>query len=108
MNISETMASIRWMMEKHLGKYERTSGAPIGIKPATKTDYIPPRPPVRSAFVLEALSRYEKGERIKDISIAMGSTPTTVGNIVHRKNSYADLPYSEKDIIVFMQSKNRQ
>lgn len=102
------MASIRWMMDKHLGKYERISSAPIGIKPAIKKEYVPPRPPVRSAFILEALSRYEKGERIKEIAIAMGSTPTTVGNIVHRKNSYADLPYSEKDIIVYMQSKNRK
>ena len=102
------MASIRGMMDKHLGKYERISSAPIGIKPAIKKEYVPPRPPVRSAFILEALSRYEKGESIKEIAIAMGSTPTTVGNIVHRKNSYADLPYSEKDIIVYMQSKNRK
>ncbi len=107
MNISETMASIRWMMEKHLGKYDNAPASPIGLAPVNREPRAQ-RPAVRSDFVLEALRRYEDGERIRDIARTMGSTETTVGNIVRRTGCYADLPREEKQIIAYMKGKKRE
>lgn len=107
MNISETMASIRWMMEKHLGKYDNAPASPIWLSPVKEENRVQ-RAPVRLPFVLEALRRFEKGERIKDIAAALNSTQTTVGNIVKRRGCYEDLPKTEKEIIKYMKGKNRE
>lgn len=108
MNITETMASIRWLMEKHLGKYESTSDIPIGHASVTeRKDHIR-RAPVDSAFVLEAIRRYKEGQHIKAIAKELDSTETTVGNIVHRRKYYSDLPTTKKEIIMYMRKKGRE
>lgn len=107
MNISETMASIRWMMEKHLGKYDNAPATPIALASIT-CEPRTQRAPVRLPFVLEAIRRYEKGERVRDIARALNSTETTVGNIVKRRGCYEDLPKTEKEIIKYMKGKNRE
>ena len=107
MNISETMESIRWLMEKHLGKYDGTPIAPISDHPLGLTPRVV-RPPANTAFVLEALRRYEQGQSLTQIALEMNSTMTTIGNIVKRRNSYAKLPVKQKDIIAFMKARNRQ
>jgi DNA-binding NarL/FixJ family response regulator len=108
MNISETMASIRWLMEKHLGKYENSTDIPIGsISVTDRKDHVR-RPPVTTAVVLEALRLYKEGQQIKAIAKKLDSTDTTVGNIVHRRKYYSDLPHTKKDIIAYMKNKGRE
>jgi hypothetical protein len=108
MNISETMASIRWLMEKHLGKYEYASDIPICSTSVTERKDHVRRAPVTSTFVLEAIKRYKEGQHIKSIAKALDSTETTVGNIVHRRKYYHDLPHTKKDIIAYMKNKGRE
>lgn len=108
MNISETMASIRWLMEKHLGKYEYATDIPIAHASVTERKDHVRRAPVTSTFVLEAIKRYKEGQHIKSIAKALDSTETTVGNIVHRRKYYHDLPHSKKDIIAYMKNKGRE
>ena len=108
MNISETMASIRWLMEKHLGKYESSSDIPISYANVTERKDHVRRAPVTSKFVLEAIRRYKDGQPIKFIARDMDSTETTVGNIVHRRKYYSDLPHTKKDIIAYMKKKGRE
>lgn len=101
------MASIRWMMEKHLSKYDNAPASPISLAPIEDENRVQ-RAPVRLPFVLEALRRFENGERIKDIAEALNSTQTTVGNIVKRRGCYSDLPKTKKQIIEYMKGKNRE
>jgi hypothetical protein len=108
MNISETMASIRWLMEKHLGKYEYATDIPIAHASVTERKDHVRRAPVTSTFVLEAIKRYKAGQHIKSIAKALDSTETTVGNIVHRRKYYSDLPHTKKDIIAYMKNKGRE
>jgi hypothetical protein len=108
MNISETMASIRWLMEKHLGKYEYASDMPICSTSVTERKDHVRRAPVTSAFVLEAIRRYKEGQHIKSIAKDLDSTETTVGNIVHRRKYYSDLPHTKKQIIAYMKNKGRE
>lgn len=108
MNISETMASIRWLMEKHLGKYEYASDMPICSTSVTERKDHVRRAPVTSAFVLEAIRRYKEGQHIKSIAKDLDSTETTVGNIVHRRKYYSDLPTTKKEIISYMKKKGRE
>jgi hypothetical protein len=108
MNISETMASIRWLMEKHLGKYEYASDMPICSTSVTERKDHVRRAPVTSAFVLEAIRRYKAGQHIKSIAKDLDSTETTVGNIVHRRKYYSDLPTTKKEIISYMKKKGRE
>jgi hypothetical protein len=108
MNISETMASIRWLMEKHLGKYEYATDIPIAHASVTERKDHVRRAPVTSTFVLEAIKRYKAGQHIKSIAKALDSTETTVGNIVHRRKYYHDLPHTKKDIIAYMKNKGRE
>jgi hypothetical protein len=108
MNISETMASIRWLMEKHLGKYEYASDMPICSTSVTERKDHVRRAPVTSAFVLEAIKRYKEGQHIKSIAKDLDSTETTVGNIVHRRKYYSDLPHTKKQIIAYMKNKGRE
>jgi hypothetical protein len=108
MNISETMASIRWLMEKHLGKYEYASDMPICSTSVTERKDHVRRAPVTSAFVLEAIRRYKEGQHIKSIAKDLDSTETTIGNIVHRRKYYHDLPHTKKDIIAYMKNKGRE
>lgn len=107
MNISETMESIRWLFDKHLGKYESQSDVPLGkISERERKDHVR-RAPVTSNFILEAIRRYKDGQPIKFIARDMDSTETTVGNIVHRRKYYSDLPHTKKDIIAYMAKKGR-
>jgi hypothetical protein len=108
MNISETMSSIRWLMEKHLGKYEYATDIPIAHASVTERKDHVRRAPVTSTFVLEAIKRYKAGQHIKSIAKALDSTETTVGNIVHRRKYYSDLPHTKKDIIAYMKNKGRE
>jgi len=108
MNISETMASIRWLIEKHLGKYEYASDMPICSTSVTERKDHVRRAPVTSAFVLEAIRRYKEGQHIKSIAKDLDSTETTVGNIVHRRKYYSDLPHTKKQIIAYMKNKGRE
>ena len=108
MNISETMASIRWLMEKHLGKYEYASDIPICSTSVTERKDHVRRAPVTSAVVLEAIRRYKSGQHIKSIAKDLDSTETTIGNIVHRRKYYSDLPYTKKQIIAYMKNKGRE
>jgi len=108
MNISETMSSIRWLMEKHLGKYESSSDMPICSTSVTERKDHVRRAPVTSAFVLEAIRRYKEGQHIKSIAKDLDSTETTVGNIVHRRKYYSDLPHTKKQIIAYMKNKGRE
>jgi hypothetical protein len=57
---------------------------------------------------LEAIKRYKAGQHIKSIAKALDSTETTVGNIVHRRKYYHDLPHTKKDIIAYMKNKGRE
>lgn len=102
------MASIRWLMEKHLGKYEYATDIPIAHASVTERKDHVRRAPVTSTFVLEAIKRYKEGQHIKFIAKALDSTETTVGNIVHRRKYYHDLPHSKKDIIAYMKNKGRE
>jgi len=108
MNISETMASIRWMMEKHLGKYENQSDELIALPPPKEQQLPIQRAPLKSTAVIEALRRYKSGQRIKDIAALLDSTPTTISKIVHRRGCYADLPATETNIKAFLKSKGRE
>jgi hypothetical protein len=108
MNISETMESIRWLFDKHLGKYEYATDIPIARASLSERKDHVRRPPVTSAFVLEAIKRYKDGHQIKFIARDMGSTETTVGNIVHRRKYYHDLPHTKKEIIAYMKKKGRE
>lgn len=100
------MASIRWLFEKHVGKYEKMPAPPISMA-ALKDERRPQRPPVRLAFVLEAIRRYEEGETVRDIAIAMDSNYTTVWSIVKRGDRYSDLPQTKEGIIKYMTERNR-
>ena len=95
-------------MEKHLGKYESTSDIPIGHVSVTERKDHVRRAPVTSAVVLEAIRRYKEGQHIKSIAKDLDSTETTIGNIVHRRMYYSDLPHTKKDIIAYMKNKGRE
>lgn len=108
MNISETMANIRWLMEKHLGKYEFSSDIPVwNFTEKERKDPVR-RPPVRLDFVLEAIRRHKAGQHIKTIAKELNSSDTTVGNIIHRRRYYSDMPETEKEIIAYMKKKGRE
>ena len=102
------MASIRWLMEKHLGKYEYATDIPIAHASVTERKDHVRRAPVTSTFVLEAIKRYKAGQHIKSIAKALDSTETTIGNIVHRRKYYSDLPHTKIDIIAYMKNKGRE
>jgi DNA-binding NarL/FixJ family response regulator len=107
MNVSDTMNSIRWLFEKHLGKYESSSDLPIGrVTVAERKDSVKGAT-VNSEFTIEALRRYSRGEQIKSIAQALGSNETTVGNVVRRKKSYSNLPHTKKAIIAYFKERNR-
>jgi DNA-binding NarL/FixJ family response regulator len=57
---------------------------------------------------LEAIRRYKEGQHIKSIAKDLDSTETTVGNIVHRRKYYSDLPHTKKQIIAYMKNKGRE
>jgi tRNA(Arg) A34 adenosine deaminase TadA len=107
MNVSDTMNSIRWLFEKHLGKYESSAGLPIGKTTVSERKETVKGATVNSTFTIEALRRHAEGQQIKSIAKDMGSNETTVGNIVRRKKSYSELPYTKKEIIAYFKERNR-
>jgi chorismate-pyruvate lyase len=107
MNVSDTMASIRWLLEKHLGKYESQGNVPIGKVVSEERKETRRGAEVNSAFVIEALRRYSEGQQIKSIARDLDSNETTVGNIVRRRKSYSNLPHTKKAIIAYFKERNR-
>jgi DNA-binding NarL/FixJ family response regulator len=106
MNVSDTMNSIRWLFEKHLSKYE-SSDIPIGKVSVDERKETVKGATVNSTFTIEALRRYKQGEQIKSIAEALGSNETTVSNVVRRKKSYSNLPYTKRAIIAYFKERNR-
>ena len=107
MNISETMASIRWLMEKHLGKYE-FSDAPMSPASAMERRESRKLAKVDSTLAIEAIRRHGLGQSIKGIAIDLGSNEMTIGNIIHRRKGYATLPKSISLIRKWFKERNRE
>jgi len=108
MNISDTMQSIRWLLEKHLGKYESSSDVPISPASITERRESRKLAKVDSTLAIEAIRRHGLGQSIKGIAIDLGSNEMTIGNIIHRRKGYATLPKSIPLIRKWFKERNRE
>lgn len=104
--ITETMASIRWLLEKHLGKYDHTMSS--AASKATERRESRKLVPINSTLALEVLKRHKAGQQIKSIARELGTNEVSVGHIVHRRISYATLPHTKRDIIKWFKERNRE
>lgn len=106
MNISDTMASIRFLFEKHLGKYDAKVSAPISKAEERRESRKLAK--INSTLALEVLKRHKAGHQIKSIARELGTNEVSVGHIVHRRISYATLPHTKRDIIKWFKERNRE
>lgn len=108
MNVSDTMQSIRWLLEKHLGKYESSTDTPICPSSITERRESRKLAKVDSTLAIETLRRYKLGQSIKGIAIDLGSNEMTIGNIIHRRHTYKTLPKSIPLIRKWFKERNRE
>ena len=106
MNISETMASIRFLFEKHLGKYDDNTSAPISKAEERRESRKLAR--INSTLELEVLKRNKAGQTIKSIARELGTNEVSVGHIIHRRISYATLPHTKRETIKWFKERNRE
>lgn len=106
MNISDTMASIRFLFEKHLGKYDANVSAPIGRAEERRESRKLAQ--INSTLALEVLKRHKAGQQIKSIALELGTNEVSVGHIIHRRVSYKTLPRTKRGIIKWFKERNRE
>lgn len=107
MNITDTMTAIRFMMEKHLGKYESRMDSPIAIRAKERKEHKKGKSP-GVEFVLDAIKRHEMGTTIKEIGRQMDSTETTIGNIINRRKAFKEMPFEEQQIRAWFYKKDNK
>ena len=95
MNISETMASIRWLFEKHM---KDDTSVPLAPASSFQRKERAPSAIVTTEMILDAIRLHKTGWRITDISKKWETSPATISNIVHRKRGYTTMPSGERAI----------
>ena len=86
-NVSDTMRSIRWLMEKHVKDVDMSATATIRVEKEPK-----PYGFMTSDIIINVLKLSAEGKRNKDVAKLTNLSPTTVSNIVRKKGSYANRP----------------
>jgi hypothetical protein len=86
-NVSDTMRSIRWLMEKHVKDVDMSATATVTVEKEPK-----PYGFMTSDIIINVLKLSAEGKRNKDVAKLTGLSPTTISNIVGKKGSYAKRP----------------
>lgn len=107
MNISDTMASVRWMFEKHMKRYEGQTDVPICLHNGPDRD--PPKPAmvITADFAISVLEKHRAGQTAKSIAKELGGNEMTVGNIIRRRRGYKTMPDTNKGIIQWFKNRKK-
>lgn len=107
-SVSETMASIRFLFNKHMKKFD-LDDKPIKIDPMKLAksemgyDY---RNPITLEMLLSVIKQLREAKlRYSEIAKAHDMSITTVLNIKNKKRSYAGMPDDEEQIKAWFNSK---
>ena len=88
-SISDTMANIRYLLDKHCKGIENSSGAPM--LPPRKTNRY--NKPIKIEKAFEIAKELDKGLDLNEAVIRFNYTKQTLWNIKNRKNRFAVIPY---------------
>lgn len=104
MNISETMASIRWLFDKHC-KDESLPIYPIHVEERKERSE---SAKVTVDLAVEAMKMAAEGRMTKDIARHFATSPTTISNIINKKNAYKTMPSTEQEIRAWFKQRKRK
>lgn len=104
MNISETMASIRWLFDKHC----KDDFLPIAPATVEERKERAETTKVTVDLVVEAMKMTAEGRMTKDIARHFGTSPTTISNIINKKNAYRTMPSTEQEIRAWFKQRRKK
>jgi hypothetical protein len=104
MNISDTMASIRWLFEKHM----KDVSVPLAPASSFQRKEQAPSAVITLELILGALKLHKQGWMTTEIAKRWETSPTTISNIIHRKRGYTTMPVGERAIKQWFGQKKKK
>ena len=104
MNISETMASIRWLFDKHC----KDDFLPIAPATVEERKERAETTKVSVDLAVEAMKMAAEGKMTKDIARHFATSSTTISNIINKKNAYKTMPSTEQEIRAWFKQRKRK